>query len=123
MFEDFKRFLVQGNLVELAIGFTVGAAFSTVVKSLVEDIIMPPVGLLLGNADFNNLFYVLQAGSENNGPYATLSEAQAAGAITINYGLFFNNVLSLLIVAVTMFVIIKFLAQLQLEENSNPRQK
>ncbi|HUF61295.1 MAG TPA: large-conductance mechanosensitive channel protein MscL [Verrucomicrobiales bacterium] len=90
MLEDFKKFAMRGNLVELAIGFTVGAAFSTVAKSLVTDIIMPPTGLLLGGVDFADLYVVLREGSEAAAPYATLQQAQAAGAVTLNYGLFLN---------------------------------
>lgn len=104
---DFKKFALRGNLVDLAIGFTVGAAFSTVAKSLVNDILMPPVGLVLGNVDFSDLFLVLRAGSEELPPYVTVEDAQAAGAVTLNYGEFINNLIALLIVALAMFLIIK----------------
>ena len=105
--EDFKKFALRGNLIDLAIGFTVGAAFSTVAKSLVNDILMPPIGLLLGNVDFSDLFLVLRKGSEELPPYVTVEEAQKAGAVTLNYGEFVNNVIALLIVAIAMFIIIK----------------
>ena len=104
---DFKKFIMRGNLVDLAIGFTVGAAFTTVAKSLVNDIIMPPIGLLLGNVDFQDLFVVLRDGENQPPPYATIDAAQAAGAVTLNYGVFINNCIALLIVAIAMFVIIR----------------
>lgn len=107
MFSEFKKFVMRGNLIDLAIGFTVGAAFSTVAKSLVEDIIMPPVGLITGGADFADHFLVLKEGSEAAAPYATLADAQGAGAVTLNYGVFLNNVLALLLVAIAMFAIIR----------------
>lgn len=102
MFKDFKKFILRGNLVDLAVGFTVGASFSTVAKSLVNDIIMPPIAFLLGQSDFSNQFIVLQGGE-----YKTLEDAQKAGAVTLNYGAFINNVLALLVVAVSMFLVIK----------------
>lgn len=105
--EDFKKFALRGNLIDLAIGFTVGAAFSTVAKSLVNDILMPPVGLVLGNVDFSDLFIVLRKGTEELPPYVTVEDAQQAGAVTLNYGEFVNNVIALLIVALAMFVIIR----------------
>ncbi|QEF96317.1 Large-conductance mechanosensitive channel [Stieleria maiorica] len=108
--EDFKKFALRGNMIDLAIGFTVGAAFTTVVKSMVSDIIMPPIGLLTGNADFSDLFLVLdvpEGVSEPENGFQTLQAAQEAGAVTINYGQFFNNCLSLLIVAIAMFIIIR----------------
>lgn len=104
---EFKKFIMRGNLVDLALGFTVGAAFSTIAKSLVNDILMPPVGWLMGNSDFSDLFWVLDAGSETAPPYATLADAQAAGAVTINYGVFINNVLAFLIVAIVMFGVVR----------------
>lgn len=106
MLSDFKKFVLRGNLVDLAIGFTVGAAFTTVAKSIVTDIIMPPVGLLLGRVDFEDLFWVLKAGEEP-GPYPTIEVAQTAGAVTLNYGRFGNNVLALVLVAIVMFMIIR----------------
>jgi len=105
--EDFKTFILRGNLLDLAIGFTVGAAFSTIAKSLVNDIIMPPIGLLLGRTDFSDLFVVMKAGPEDPGPYLTLAAAQEAGAVTMNYGLFINSLVAFLIVALAMFAIIR----------------
>ncbi len=111
MLKDFKKFVLRGNLVELAIGFTVGASFSTVAKSLVNDILMPPIGLLLGNSDFSNLFIVLKPG-QSNPPYDTLQDANTSGAVTLNYGIFINNLLALLVVAIAMYFIIKLLNRL-----------
>ena len=107
MIEEFKKFAMRGNVVDLAVGFTVGAAFSTVARSLVDDIIMPPLGLLLGQAEFSDLFTVLKAGADAPPPYTTLAEAQAAGAVTWNYGLFINNVVTFALVALSMFFLIR----------------
>ncbi len=112
MFKEFKKFILRGNLVDLAVGFTVGASFSTVAKSLVEDIIMPPIGLLTGKSDFSNQFILLRAGEKTPPPYTSLSAAETAGAVTLNYGQFINNILSLMVVALAMFVIIKFVNEL-----------
>ncbi len=107
LWSEFKKFIFRGNLLDLAIGFTVGAAFSTIAKSLVSDVIMPPVGWLIGRSDFSDLFWLLRAGPTAPPPYATLADAQAAGAVTINYGLFINSVLAFLVVAIAMFAVIK----------------
>ncbi len=106
---EFKKFAIRGNVVDMAVGFTVGVAFTTVAKSLVSDIIMPPVGLLLGSSDFADLFFVLKKGANQAPPYETLAAAQEAGAVTINYGLFINNIIALLVVALAMFVIVRFI--------------
>ena len=113
IFNEFKSFALRGNVIDLAVGFTVGAAFSTIAKSLVNDIIMPPVGLMVGQAEMSDLFILLQAGPEQVPPYATLADAQAAGAVTINYGIFINNVLAFLIIALVMFFIIRGLNRLE----------
>ena len=113
IFNEFKAFALRGNVVDMAVGFTVGAAFSTIAKSLVNDIIMPPVGLLTGEVEFADKYILLQEGVEVAGPYATLSDAQSAGAITINYGLFVNNVLTFLIIALVMFLIIRSINRLE----------
>lgn len=107
LLKDFKKFALRGNLIDMAIGFTVGAAFATVAKSVVSDLLMPPVGLALGSADFSDLFWLLRPGSETPPPYATLADAQAAGAVTVNWGLFVNNVLAFLLVALAMFLIVR----------------
>ena len=106
MLQDFKQFILRGNFVDLAIGFTVGAAFSTVAKSFVEDILMPPIGWVLGNTDFSNFFLLLREGTPA-GPYRSLEAAATAGAITINFGRFINNLLSLVIVGFAMYLIVK----------------
>lgn len=115
MLEEFKKFAMRGNVVDLAVGFTVGAAFSTVAKSLVDDVIMPPVGLLMGRANFADLFLLLKSGTEQAPPYATLAEAQAAGAVTLNYGVFINNVIAFLLVALAMFLLVRAINRLDAE--------
>lgn len=110
--QDFQKFVMRGNVLDLAIGFTVGAAFSTIVKSLVDDVIMPPVGLLLGQVDFSDLYVVIRQGAAELPAGATLAQAHEAGAVTINYGIFVNNIIALLIVAMAMFAIIRFVNSL-----------
>ena len=107
MLKDFKEFAMRGNVVDLAVGIIIGGAFGTIVKSLVDDVIMPPVGLALGNVDFSDLFVLLKEGTKAAAPYATLAEAQQAGAVTINYGLFFNSVITFLIIAFAVFLVVK----------------
>lgn len=104
---EFKKFALRGNLMDMAVGFTVGAAFSTIAKSLVDNVIMPPVGLAIGKADFSDFYVLLKAGTKVAPPYATLEKAQAAGAVTLNYGLFINSVIAFLLVALAMFLIIR----------------
>jgi len=119
MFKEFKEFAMRGNVVDMAVGIIIGAAFGTIAKSLVADIIMPPVGLLLGNVDFASLFVVLKAGTVA-GPYASLAAAQEAGAVTINYGVFINTVISFLIVAFAVFLLIRQINRLKREEAAPP---
>jgi len=116
MFKDFKAFAMRGNVVDMAVGIIIGGAFGTIVKSLVSDVIMPPIGLLVGGVDFSDLFFTLKDGAAP-GPYATLASAQAAGAVTIGYGLFINAVISFLIVAFAVFMLIKGINRLHREEN------
>jgi large conductance mechanosensitive channel len=106
MFKDFKEFAMRGNVLDMAVGIIIGGAFGTIVKSLVNDVLMPPIGLLLGRVDFSNLFWTLSEGSPA-GPYATVAAAQEAGAVTVNYGLFVNSVISFLIVAWAVFMLVK----------------
>jgi large conductance mechanosensitive channel len=106
MLKEFKEFIMRGNVIDMAVGIIIGAAFGTIIKSLVDDVIMPPIGLLLGNIDFSNLFAVLKAG-KIAGPYETLALAKAAGAVTINYGFFINTIITFLIVAFCVFMLIK----------------
>jgi large conductance mechanosensitive channel len=121
MLKEFKEFAMRGNVVDMAVGIIIGAAFGTIVKSLVADIIMPPIGLLLGNVDFSNLFIVLKQGA-TAGPFATIAEAQKAGAVTINYGLFANTVISFVIVAFAVFLLIRAINKLQREEEAPPEE-
>jgi large conductance mechanosensitive channel len=110
---DFKAFITRGNVVDMAVGIIIGGAFIGIINSLVKDIIMPPVGLLLGEIDFSNLALVLKQGTPP-GPYLTLADAQAAGAVTLNYGLFINALISFLIIAlVVFFLIVRPMAKLQ----------
>lgn len=117
MIKEFKEFAVKGNVVDMAVGIIIGGAFGTIVKSLVGDVIMPPIGLLLGNVDFSQLFLVLSSGS-TPGPYTTVTEAQIAGAVTINYGVFINSVISFLIVAFAVFMLIRAINKLKREEEA-----
>ena len=119
MLKDFKEFAMRGNVVDMAVGIIIGAAFGTIVKSLVADIIMLPIGLLLGNVDFTNLFVVLQQGA-TAGPYANLAAAQEAGAVTMNYGVFFNTIISFLIVAFAVFLLIRNINRLKKKEEAPP---
>jgi large conductance mechanosensitive channel len=113
MLQDFKAFIMRGNVIDMAVGIIIGIAFGLVVNSFVKDIIMPPIGLALGNVDFTNLFVVLKEGL-TPGPYTSLAAAQAAGAVTINYGAFINAVVNLLIIAaVVFFLIVRPIAKLQ----------
>ena len=117
MLEEFKKFAMRGNVVDMAVGIIIGGAFGTIVKSLVADVIMPPVGLLLGGVDFTDLFLTLKEGA-TAGPYATLAMAQEAGAVTISYGIFINSVISFLIVAFAVFLLIRGINNLQAEEEA-----
>lgn len=119
MFKEFKAFAMKGNVVDMAVGIIIGAAFGAIVKSLVSDVIMPPIGLLLGDVDFANLFAVLKQGAIA-GPYASLADAQAAGAVTINYGVFINSVISFLIVAFAVFLLIRNINKMKREEVAAP---
>ena len=117
MFKEFKEFAMRGNVVDMAVGIIIGAAFGTIVKSFVSDVIMPPIGLALGNVDFSNLFVVLRHGA-TAGPYTALADAQSAGAVTLNYGLFVNNIISFLIVAFAVFLVIKAMNQMKRKEET-----
>jgi large conductance mechanosensitive channel len=119
MLKEFKEFAVKGNVVDMAVGIIIGGAFGTIVKSLVADVIMPPIGLMLGGVDFTNLFIVLKQGSAQ-GVINSLAEAQAAGAVTINYGVFLNAVVSFLIVAFAVFLLVKQINRLKREEVAPP---
>jgi large conductance mechanosensitive channel len=115
MFKEFKDFAMRGNVVDMAVGIIIGAAFGKIVSSLVDDVIMPPIGLLLGKVDFSNLFVVLKQGSQA-GPYLTVEAAQKAGAVTFNYGMFINTVISFVIVAFAVFLLIRAINRLKRQE-------
>lgn len=107
MLGEFKQFVVRGNVLDMAVGIIIGAAFGTIVSSLVADVLMPPIGLALGGIDFANMFVTLKDGAKAAGPYASLAEAKAAGAVTVNYGVFVNAMVSFLIVAFCVFLLVK----------------
>jgi len=117
MLNEFKAFAMRGNVVDMAVGIIIGAAFGKIVTSLVNDIIMPPVGRILGGVDFSNLFITIKHGADGAN-YATLAAAQAAGAVTINYGNFINAVISFLIVAFAIFILIKAVNSLKAKEEA-----
>jgi len=118
MLKEFKEFAMRGNVVDLAVGIIMGAAFSQIVNSIVNDIIMPPIGLLLGKIDFSNLFINL-----SGVPYTSLKAAKDAGAATINYGLFLNTVINFIIVAFVMFLLVKQINRLKRQQETAPAVK
>lgn len=115
MLKEFKEFAMRGNVMDMAVGIIIGAAFGTIVKSLVDDVIMPPIGLLLGGVDFTDFFITLSGGD-----YATLVAAKEAGAVTLNYGAFINTVISFLIVAFAVFLLIKQMNRVVKKEEAAP---
>lgn len=117
MLKDFKEFALRGNVVDMAVGIVIGAAFGAIVKSLVTDLLMPPIGLVLGKTDFTNLFIVLKEGT-TAGPYVALADAQKAGAVTLNYGLFVNSVISFLIIAFAVFLVIRSINRMKRKEEA-----
>ena len=119
MVKEFKEFILRGNVVDMAVGVIIGGAFGAIVTSLVNDVLMPPIGLLLGGVDFSSLFLLLKAG-DPAGTYRSLAEAQTAGAVTINYGVFINAVMSFLVIAAVLFLIIRGLNRMQREEEAPP---
>ncbi|MDH3688590.1 MAG: large-conductance mechanosensitive channel protein MscL [Gammaproteobacteria bacterium] len=119
MIKEFKEFVMRGNVVDMAVGIVIGAAFGTIIKSLVDDVIMPPIGLLLGGVDFSDLFMVLKQGA-TAAPYAGLEAAKEAGAVTINYGAFINTIITFLIVAFAIFILIRNLNKMQKQEEEPP---
>ncbi|MBN2565796.1 MAG: large conductance mechanosensitive channel protein MscL [Candidatus Eisenbacteria bacterium] len=122
MFKEFKEFAMRGNVVDMAVGIVIGAAFGTIIRSLVADVIMPPIGLLLGDVDFANLFVVLKEGAAAAAPYASLADAQAAGAVTINYGAFINTIVSFVIIAFAIFMVIKGMNNMKRQEEAAPEE-
>ncbi|MBM3372780.1 MAG: large conductance mechanosensitive channel protein MscL [Betaproteobacteria bacterium] len=119
MLKEFKTFAMRGNVVDMAVGIIIGAAFGKIVESLVKDLIMPPIGLLLGKVDFANLFLVLREGA-TPGPYVSVEVAQKAGAVTFNHGLFINTCISFLIVAFAVFLLIRTINRLKAQEAAAP---
>ena len=122
MFKEFKEFAMRGNVLDMAVGIIIGAAFGTIVTSLVNDVIMPPIGLLLGNVDFSNIFAVLREGKVA-GPYASVASAKAAGAVTLNVGVFINTVINFIIVAFAIFLLIRSINRLKRQEEAAPTNK
>src|SRR5687768_15345948 len=123
MLKEFKEFAMRGNVVDLAVGIIIGGAFGTIVKSLVDDVIMPPIGLALGNVDFSDLFVMLKEGTKAAPPYSTLAEAQAAGAVTVNYGLFVNSVITFMIIAFAVFLLVRAINRLKPQADPAPATK
>jgi large conductance mechanosensitive channel len=119
VFKEFKAFIMRGNVLDLAVGVIIGAAFGAIVSSFVDDILMPPIGLLLGRVDFANIFVVLKAG-DPAGPYAALAAAKEAGAVTMNFGVFINALIAFLITALAIFLVIKGANRLQREQEAAP---
>jgi len=120
MFKEFKEFAMRGNVIDMAIGIIIGGAFGPIVGSMVNDILMPPIGMGLGNVDFTNLFILIKEGSKIAAPYASLADAKAAGAVTINYGVFINSLISFVIVAFCVFLLVKTMNRLRREEEAPP---
>ncbi|MBZ0266760.1 large conductance mechanosensitive channel protein MscL [bacterium] len=120
MFKEFKEFAMRGNVVDMAVGIIIGGAFGTIVKSLVADVLMPPIGLALGGVDFQDFFVLLKDAAGGAGVYASLADAKAAGAVTLNYGVFVNNVISFLIVAFAVFMMIKSMNSMKKKEEEAP---
>jgi large conductance mechanosensitive channel len=115
MLEEFKKFALRSNVVDMAVGIIIGAAFGKIVESLVKDVIMPPIGVLLGKVDFSNLFFVLKEGA-GAGPYLSVEAAQKAGAVTFNYGIFINTLISFVIVAFAVFLLIRAINKMKAVE-------
>lgn len=116
---EFREFAVRGNVVDMAVGIIIGGAFGTIAQSLVKDVLMPPLGLLVGGVEFADLFLVLKEGTAP-APYLTLADAQAAGAVTINYGAFINNVVAFLLIALAVFVLVRAMNQLRRKQEELP---
>ncbi|MBM4146154.1 MAG: large-conductance mechanosensitive channel protein MscL [Nitrospira sp.] len=119
MFKEFKEFAMRGNVVDMAVGIVIGAAFGTIINSFVSDMIMPPIGLILSNVDFSGMFILLKEGKAA-GPYDTIAAAKAAGAVTLNYGVFINTIISFLIIAFSVFIVIRNVNRLKRKEEAPP---
>jgi large conductance mechanosensitive channel len=117
MFKEFREFAMKGSVIDMAVGIIIGAAFGTIVNSLVQDVIMPPIGLLLGNVDFTNIFAVLKEGKVA-GPYASVAAAKAAGAVTMNFGVFINTIISFILIAFVVFLLVRNINKMRREEEA-----
>jgi large conductance mechanosensitive channel len=117
MLKEFRDFAMRGNVLDMAVGIIIGAAFGTIVNSLVQDVIMPPIGLLLGHVDFSNIFVVLREG-KIAGPYASVAAAKSAGAVSINFGVFANTIISFLIVAFSVFLLIRTINRMKRQQEA-----
>lgn len=120
MLKEFREFAMKGNVIDLAVGVVIGGAFGGIVTSLVNDVLMPPIGLLTGGVDFSNLFVTLRDGVKAAGPYASLAEAKAAGAVTLNLGVFVNTCIQFLIVALAIFLLVRSINRLHRQEPPPP---
>jgi large conductance mechanosensitive channel len=121
MLKEFREFAMRGNVVDMAVGIIIGAAFGRIVDSVVKDLIMPPLGLLLGKVDFSNMFIVMKPGPVP-GPYLTVDAAQKAGAVTFNYGMFVNNVVSFVLVAFAVFILVRAINRLRRKQDEKPKE-
>ena len=119
MFKEFREFALRGNVIDMAVGIIIGAAFGTIVNSLVSDVLMPPIGIIFGKVDFSSLFIVLKEG-KLAGPYESLAAAKAAGAVTVNYGVFINTIISFLIIAFAVFLVIRNINRLKRQQEAPP---
>jgi large conductance mechanosensitive channel len=120
MFKEFREFAIKGSVVDLAVGVIIGAAFGGIITSLVNDVLMPPIGLLVGDVDFSNLFIVLKEGAREHGPYASLAAAKVAGAVTLNLGVFLNVIINFVIIAGAMFFVAKAINRLRRQHAATP---
>ena len=120
MLKEFKEFAMKGNVLDMAVGIIIGGAFGTIVSSFVADVMMPPLGLLMGGLDFKDMFVTLKDGAKAAGPYASLADAKAAGANTLNYGAFVNAVVSFLIVAFAVFLVVKAMNNMRRTQPAAP---
>ncbi len=120
MFKEFKEFISRGNVIDLAVGIIIGAAFTGIVNSLVADVIMPPIGYIMGGIDFSNFFLVLKGAADGTREFASLKAAKDAGAVTINYGLFLNTVINFLIVSAAIFMIVKQVNRFKKAQEASP---
>ncbi|MDK9700483.1 MAG: large conductance mechanosensitive channel protein MscL [bacterium] len=118
MLKEFKEFAMRGNVIDMAIGIVIGAAFGTIVGSLVSDMLMPPLGLLIGSLDFSSLFVVLKEGTQTPGPYMTIDAAKNAGAVTLNYGKFVNTIVNFIIIAFPIFLLVRTINKLKRKEEA-----